>query len=77
MEIGERREGDIDLESVEDDYESEEGEEGDGELEWEYEYDVGDENDGSEEGESPGGQESSGDSSYSPSLTGSMMEVDT
>jgi hypothetical protein len=38
MEMGERREGEIDLESVEDDHESEER---NGELEWEYEYDLG------------------------------------
>ena len=72
MDMGQRRDSEIDSESVEDDFESDEGNEGHGDLEWEYESDVGEEDDGLEEG----GQESSGDSSYSPS-TGSMMEVDT
>ena len=72
MDMGQRGETEVDLESVEDDFESDGGNEGQGELEWDYESDVGDEDDGLEEG----GQESSGDSSYSPS-TGSMMEVDT
>jgi len=71
MDMGQRRDGEIDLESIEDDFESDEGNE-DGELEWDYESDVGDEDDGLEEG----CQEFSGDSSYSPSI-GSMMEVDT
>ena len=62
--------GSIDLDDIEDDYDRETSEVG--ELEWEYESDVAD----SDEEAAYGTQESSG-SSYSPSVTESMMDIDS
>ena len=78
MEVGGRRECSIDLSGIEDDYERDAGR-GERKLQWEYEYDFGAfDEDGSEEGEVSGFRESSsGASSYSPSLTGSAMELDS
>ena len=78
MEAREKREGSIDLSGIEDDYDYDDDGDGDGpegELEWEYDYDYIDSDEDGMESDFSGSQESSG-SSYMPSLTGSMMEID-